>query len=236
MKRQLLFLVLLFSLFLSSNINATPKLMDGLRDSIPTPTKNLLVIKAEGVDGFDRTNISFNPNTTAGFDKEYDRLKFIVTNKARPQIYTFGGEMILGINQLPDTALMDLAVQAGQDGSFTMSIDKNIGFDFVVLEDLIWKKKIDLLEQDYTFDYFTSDGDYPFKLYFKPWALEPVNETDLEVYYYPESIVVRSRKQVASAYITFFDLSGKRVLEFLVQDFHYFEKPISLPVGHYIVQ
>ena len=196
--------------------------------------KEKLVLQASGVNTSDQTYIRFNENSTTDFDKEYDAFK--ISGSKPLQIFTFGGEEKLSINQLPDTALMDLAVLACEDGTYTLSIDKNQGFDFVILEDLIWKKRIDLLQQDYSFEYLISDGDYPFKLYFKPWALESVNESDIEIYYYPESIVVRSRKQIDYAYITFYDLSGRIALQLEARDFHHYEQPISLPVGHYIVQ
>jgi len=132
--------------------------------------------------------------------------------------------------------MMDMSVHYNKDGQLTIKLQKNKDFDFVILEDLVWNKRINLLEENYTFDYFESDGDYPFKLYFEPWALESVNETDIEIYYYPESLVVRSRKQIEQAVISIYDLAGKTALQFDVEDFYYFEKPIQLPTGHYIVQ
>ena len=132
--------------------------------------------------------------------------------------------------------MMDLSVKAKTDGTYKISIPSHTGFDFVVLEDLIWNKRIDLLKEDYSFDYFTSDDNYPFKLYFKPWALEPVEEADIDIYYYPENLVIRSRKQIEYAEITFYDLAGRVAYEFHEGNFFHIEKPISLPVGHYIVQ
>lgn len=210
--------------------------MEFLPEADSTPTKNLLVIKAAGSDGADQTQISFNPNATANYDKDYDALKFIISSKVRPQIFTFGGDFMLSVNQLPDTGVMDLFVQAAIDGIFTLSVDKNVGFDFVVLEDLIWDTKIDLLNQDYPFEYFTTDEQYPFKLYFNKEALNPPSEGDIQIYYYPESIVVKSSKLIDFAYITFYDLAGRVALELEAKDFVYFEKPVILPVGHYIVQ
>ncbi len=77
---------------------------------------------------------------------------------------------------------------------------------------------------------------YPFKLYFTPWVLEPIEEADIQMYYYPEYLVVKSRKQVKQAEITFYDLAGRAVLEFNEQNFFHLEKPINIPAGHYIVQ
>jgi len=54
--------------------------------------------------------------------------------------------------------------------------------------------------------------------------------------HYPESIVVTSRKQIETAEITFFDLAGRVVEQYTVQNFFRFEKAIKLPTGHYIVQ
>lgn len=195
-----------------------------------------LVIKVEGQNGSNKTYIAFNNNATAAYDPNYDALKNFFLPIAPPQVFTFGGDEKLDINQLPDTALMDLAVNSREDGKYTLSIEENAGFEFVVLEDLIWNKRIDLLKEDYSFDYFTSDGDYPFKLYFTPWALEPAKEDDIQIYYYPESIVVHSRKQIDHAILHFFDLAGKEVLELQLENFRHYEKAISLPFGHYIVQ
>lgn len=199
-------------------------------------TKNLLTIKAEGPGGSDITKISFNPYATTGYDKEVDLIKIILANSRRPQIFTFADEYLISTNLLPDTSMLDMALQVSDNGIYKILIESNIGFDYVVLEDLIWNKKINLLKEDYSFEYFTSDGNYPFKLYFSDWALQALEESDIEIYYYPESIVVRSRKQVSFAEITFFDLAGREALQFYERDFFLIEKPINLPTGHYIVQ
>jgi hypothetical protein len=202
-----------------------------------TPSeRDVLALKLISKEREDKTFISFNENASADYDKAFDALKFQLSNAKQAQIFTKSSSRKLAINQLPDTSMMDMFVSAEEDGNYTISIDKKKGFDFVVLEDLIWNKRIDLLEQDYSFDYFVSDGDYPFKLYFKDWALEPVSEEDIQIYYYPESIVVRSRKQIELAEITFYDLAGRIALDLVARDFHYFEEPVRLPVGHYIVQ
>lgn len=198
--------------------------------------RNQLVLQARGVGGVDRAIISFNPGSSSGFEGKKDAVKYSLTNSDRPNIFTLADDQPLVINQLPDTAMMDLFVEAGVNGNYTISIDKNIGFDYLVLEDLIWKTRHNLLEEDYSFDYFTSDGHYPFKLYFSEWGTQPVEAGDIQIYYYPESIVVRSNKQIEQATIVFYDLMGRGVLEFNETDFHYFEHPVSLPVGHYIVQ
>lgn len=197
---------------------------------------HILKLKVDSKNGSDHTYISFNSSSSADFEYDKDALKMMPHRSNRPQVFTYGGEKELGINQLPDTTMMDLAVKCESNGSFTISIDSNMGYDYLMLEDLIWNKRINLLEESYTFDYFTSDGNYPFKLYFADWVLQPVEEGDIEVYYYPESIVVRSRKMIKQADIIFYDLAGKAVLSFTKNDFFKFEKAISLPTGHYIVQ
>ena len=202
----------------------------------PFDTKNKLIIKATGEGGEDFTHIAFNSNTTASFDKEYDAFKIILSNIKRPAVFTYADTFKLSINQLPDTTMLDMAVLAGVNGSYTLSIDQNVGFDFVVLEDEILHTRTNLLEEDYSFDYFTSDGNYPFKLYFKDWVLQPLEESDVEIYYYPESIVVRSKKQVEVAEITFIDLAGRVAEQYVARNFFKFEQAVDLPSGHYVVQ
>ncbi|NPD45909.1 choice-of-anchor tandem repeat GloVer-containing protein [Lentimicrobium sp. S6] len=197
---------------------------------------HVLKLKVDSKNGSDYTYISFNPSSSPDFEYDKDALKIMPHRNNRPQIFTYGGEKELGINQLPDTTMMDLSVKCQSNGTFTISIDSNMGYDYLILEDLIWNKRINLLEESYTFDYFTSDGNYPFKLYFTDWVLQPVEEGDIEVYYYPESIVVRSRKMIKQADIIFYDLAGKAVMTYTENDFFKFEKAISLPTGHYIVQ
>ena len=196
--------------------------------------KDELVLQVGGASTSDQTYIRFNEKASSGFDVEFDAFKF--GGSKALQIFTFEGEEMFSINQLPDTAIMDLSVKATVDGTYKISIPSHVGFDFVVLEDLIWNKRIDLLEDDYSFDYFVDDGNYPFKLYFSPWALQPVEEADIDIYYYPENLVIRSRKQIDYAEITFYDLAGRVAYEFHEENFFRIEKPISLPVGHYIVQ
>lgn len=201
-----------------------------------TVSKNILIIKAEGSGGIDKTQIVFNPLASSGYDEDVDRIKIILANIKRPQIFTFADEYIISSNLLPDTTMLDMAIRVSSDGTYKISIERSLNFNFVVLEDLILHTKINLLNEDYSFEYFTSDGDYPFKLYFSDWALQEVEESDIDIYYYPESLVVRSRKQVNFAEITFFDLAGREAFQFYERDFFLIEKPIHLPTGHYIVQ
>jgi len=202
---------------------------------IEKPLNELIIsVNREGLK--DQAIISFNPLASSEFDGEYDAIKQYLSKSEKPNIFTKTSDKILSINQLPDTSMMDLFVESGNNGNYTISVDKHQGFDFLVLEDLIWNKRIDLLEQDYNFDYFVSDGHYPFKLYFSEWAMQAVADEDVQIYYYPESIYVRSSKQIDDAQILFYDLAGRVVLELQAHDFHYFEKHIDLVGGHYIVQ
>ncbi len=198
--------------------------------------KTALSIQVSSGERSNKALISFNKNATANYDGQYDAIKLMNGDAIGPFIFTKASGRKLQINQLPDTAMMNLFVEAKKGGEYTINVGNHEGCDFLVLEDLIWGKRIDLLKENYTFDYFTTDVDYPFKLYFSQWGMEPVTEDDIYIYYYPESIVVRSKKQIEQANIIFYDLAGRKVLEFEEQDFHYFEKPIQLPGGHYIVQ
>lgn len=195
-------------------------------------------LKIAVLDGVtkNQTIISFNNQASNEFEKDKDALLPQFENYQKAQIFTFAGEQKLAINQLPSAAIMDMAVKAEKDGTYNIQKLKNKDFDFVLLEDLLRNKRINLLEEEYSFDYFVSDGDYPFKLYFEPWALEPVNESDIDMYYYPETLVIRSRKQVEYADVYIYDLAGKLSLDFKMENSFYFEKDIDLPTGHYIVQ
>jgi len=197
---------------------------------------NELQISVDNGSKTDIACISFNQNAHYQFHAAEDAAYPDFESFEQPQISTYAGDQKLLINQLPDTAMMDMSVLNNKDGQLTIKLQKNKDFDFVVLEDLIWNKRIDLLEEDYTFDYFVSDGDYPFKLYFEPWALEPINESDIDMYYYLETLIIRSRKQVEYADVYIYDLAGKLSLDFKMENSFYFEKDINLPGGHYIAQ
>ncbi|NPD85916.1 T9SS type A sorting domain-containing protein [Lentimicrobium sp. L6] len=199
------------------------------------PNRKVLSLQVCGAKKTSETLIAFNDLASPDYDPQLDAFKFI-KNESYPHIFTKSDDELLMINQHPDTTMMNLFVQMGTDGNMNIKLSENHGFDFLVLEDLIWHTRTDLLEDDYQFDYFTSDGYYPFKLYFKSWVLEPLEEADIQMYYYPEYLVVKSRKQVKQADIIFYDLAGRVVLEFSEQNFFYIEKPIQIPAGHYIVQ
>jgi len=203
---------------------------------LPESNKNELQIAVLDGETKNQTIISFNHQASNEFEKDKDAILPQFENYQKAQIFTFAGDQKLAINQLPGTAIMDMAVKAEKDGTYTIQKLKNKEFDFVVLEDLIWNIRINLLEEDYTFDYFVSDSDYPFKLYFEPWALEPVNETDIDMYYFLETLIIRSRKQVEYADVYIYDLAGKLSLDFKMENSFYFEKDINLPGGHYIAQ
>ncbi len=198
--------------------------------------KTFVSLQVVGAKGQDETIIGFNEQASFEFDPEFDAFKFVKTTQQAPHIFTKADENLLSVNQLPDTAALDLFVLAGYNGRFNIHLDEKNNIDFLVLEDLIWNTRTDLLQDDYSFDYFESDGQYPFKLYFEPWALEPLEDVDINMYYYPEFLVVNSRKQVDYAEITFYDLAGRAALEFQESHFIHLQKAINLPGGHYIVQ
>lgn len=198
--------------------------------------ENHLQLMLSGKGKTDLTWIRFNEAASSDFDASYDALKYSMNEVDSLRIFTKTEDHLLAINQLPDTTMMDLFMEANEEGSYTISIEKKKDFDFVVLEDLIWNTRINLLEQDYSFDYFISDEHYPFKLYFNDWGMQPVEAADIQIYYYPESIVVKSRKQIDEADIIFYDLAGRIALKLKARDFHHFEQEVNLPTGHYIVQ
>jgi len=200
------------------------------------PYKNKLALKVKGNGGEDEMHISFNQQATPFFDKEYDALKSFISAQNGPSIFCWADTLKLSVNQLPDTTMLDFAVYAGVEGDFNISISENVNFDFVYLEDLILGTKTNLMDEDYNFQYFLSDGNYPFKLYFKPWVIEPLEETDIEMYFYLDRLVVSSRKQIDYANIKFYDMSGKVAFEFDEQNFFQFEKLVNISGGHYIVQ
>jgi hypothetical protein len=202
----------------------------------PVSNKNELQIAVLDGETKNQTIISFNNQATNEFEKDKDALLPQFENYQKSQIFTFAGEQKLAINQLPGSAIMDMAVKAEKDGTYTIQKLKNKDFDFVVLEDLIWNKRINLLEEEYSFDYFVSDGDYPFKLYFEPWALEPVNESDIDIYFYSESLIIRSRKEVEYADVFIYDMMGKLSLDFKMENSFFFKEEVHLPTGHYIAQ
>jgi hypothetical protein len=205
-------------------------------DFQPEIKENQLVIAATGSGHTDFTYISFNENASRSFDAVFDAKKIPGYKKDKAYVFTWADSTQLSIQQLPDTSMLDMAVIVRSNGNYRVSIAENKGFDFVVLEDLILNTKTDLLKQDYTFSYFTTDGHYPFRLYFKDWAIRPLEEADVEIYYYPESIVVQSRKQIDQAEIRFFDMAGRKVQTYNAKNFTRFEKPVSLSAGHYVVQ
>lgn len=184
----------------------------------------------------DHAMIRFKQNSSAEYEGEYDALKIIDMEAIGPHIFTIASGEKIQINQLPDTSMMSLFVNSSEDGEFSIHVNEDEALDFLVLEDLIWRKRIDLLKQDYSFEYFTSDGDYPFRLYFNQWGIDPVSEEDVQIYYYLESIVVKSKKQIERTEIVFYDLVGREALVLMAQDFHHFKQAIQLPAGHYVVQ
>jgi hypothetical protein len=207
----------------------------GLQTNAQTET-NKLVLKAEGESGADYTQISFESNSTPQFDEKYDIKKMLINSSKRPLLFSYADSIKLFYNFLPDTTAVNLGVWAGVDAHFTISIEENINFEFVVLEDLILNQRTDLLEEDYTFKYFTTDLNYPFKLYFKEWFLVPPDNDDIEVFYFPDQLTVRSKKLIDIAEITIFDLAGREALQFVEKDFFVLEKNILLPEEHYIVR
>jgi hypothetical protein len=198
--------------------------------------KDELVISASFGEQKDLTYIRFNEEATAGFDLKHDASKVFFSDLVRPMIFSWAGEEKVSVNQLPDTTMLDLSVLAPERGHYKISIAENNNFDFVVLEDLILHTKTDLLKENYAFEYFPTDGNYPFKLYFKDWVLEPLEEGDIQMYFYLNRLVLSSKKQIQSADITFYDLVGRVALEFKEQNFFQIEKLVDIPAGHYIVQ
>lgn len=203
-------------------------------DSIPNT--GVLDLQLLSDDQIDHTMIRFKHNSSADYEGEFDAFKIIDKESVGPHIFTMASGEKIHINQLADTSMMNLFVNSSVDGEYSIHVNKHDTYSFLVLEDLIWRKRIDLLKQDYSFEYFTSDGDYPFRLYFSQWGLDPVSEEDVQIYYYPESIVVKSRKQIEHAEIVFYDLVGREALTLIAQDFHHYKQAIQLPAGHYIVQ
>jgi hypothetical protein len=169
-------------------------------------------ITSKDAHGYDEVLLQFGyPENEAG------ALKFFSQNEAAPSAYLYDLNKDLSVRYLTDTienSNVPLYFKAGKDGSYSLSIDAEIGaFDVLLLEDKKNNKITDLnVNNNYEFDGSINDAANRFVVHFKEITIE-TEDLPATIYYDGTEINVDLTMVNEQTDIKIFDMLGRVVLE-----------------------
>jgi hypothetical protein len=173
--------------------------------------ENLLALKVEGNNYSDVTYLRFDDEATAAFDGQFDAYKLMSGfNSELPQIYTKSSDVNLSINVLPIPDAVPLSFAAGLAGNYTISIDETNGMEYIFLEDLLTGQAIDLLNDDYAFEYSIGDNSDRFLLHFNLLSVDELIDNSVQIYSTDNIVNINFDKEYEGE-ITVFDVMGRKV-------------------------
>jgi hypothetical protein len=171
---------------------------------------NLLTLQASGNDRSDVLHVRFADNVTAGFDNNGDMHKLFAETEGLPQIYTLAGTEKLAINARPATSSVPMGFVANGNGTYTISAIETSEFANVVLEDKIANVQINLLVEDYSFEYNTSDDANRFIIHFTPLGTPEHMANSISIWSSNQTIYVQA--PAISGDIVVYNMMGQEVV------------------------
>lgn len=173
----------------------------------------MLSLEAEGNGYEDAVYMRFDPNSTSGFDGEYDAYKmFSWDNTMLPQIYMRSNEGDnLSINVLPDTDVVPVSFTSQSSGTYTLSLGEVHDFQSVLLEDLLTGMFTELTNSSYTFDFTAGDDPDRFVLHMMVTGIGEAEQPAAKIYSYGRNVYVNlTDKQPVE--IAVYTLAGQQVV------------------------
>ena len=171
---------------------------------------NLLALKVTGEYSSDETFIRFNEDATLAFDGKYDAYKLMSAVEYVPSLYTHAGDDNLSINSQPETNMVPMSFNTGQNGTFTIEATETSEFSHVVLEDKFTGEQIDLLAGSYTFDFTTGDLTDRFIVHFTPLGIGELGANNVKIWARDNNIIVNVPAEVTGDVVVY-NMMGQEV-------------------------
>lgn len=150
---------------------------------------NLIRLEVSGNNYKDEMVVRFLPESTPGFDGDYDAHKFFGDVAGAAQIYSLGNTS-LAINTLPETSTVPVGIHSGANGNYTIKATEINDFSQVSLEDTRTGVFTNLLTDDYTFNFTTGENEQRFVLHFGPLSVKEQEKTVANIYSSRQTVYV----------------------------------------------
>lgn len=208
-------------------------------------TGDFFRIKLQGTKLNDELLLGFNPNSSAGFDDNYDAYKLYGCEEA-PQVYTIGADNSkLSINTLPGNQgifEVPLGFRSGTPGMLELMVDEMNGNDTIplFLEDMYEQLVIDFkLIGSYVFFSDTGTFEDRFRLLFSDEAIR-IRQQSLQsltprVFTVDQMIIVTSIDKM-NGNLVICDMYGREVVKTLLPDSDRLEIAMNGNCGFFIVR
>jgi hypothetical protein len=195
----------------SFQLDNTMRTHMGQNNYYKTEFDNLLVLEVEGNGYSDATYLRFDDAATVGFDGQFDAYKLFTSfNEDLPQLYTKSADINLSINVLPSATSVDLSFFAGVSGDYMISIDETNGMQYIFIEDHFTNQITDLLSDDYSFSYNTSDDPERFTLHFTLMSVQESEINPFQIYTAENMLNVRLNENIEGI-IRVHDIMGREL-------------------------
>ena len=203
---------------------------------------DLLTLKVEGNNYWDQTQIHLNSASTAGYDAEYDALKWMGSAEA-PQIYSMLPDVQLSINSLPNltgSPVIPFGFAAGSVNNFTITTSGIASFapgtEFY-LEDIVANKVQNLkLNPIYTFNAAPGQQEHRFNLHFSPVGIQESNTVaGIKIYSAEKTIYVNIPTDMNGT-IVVYNLLGNEITSSVIQSHSLNKINLNVPSGFYLVK
>jgi hypothetical protein len=207
---------------------------------LKSTASDLLTLKVEGNSYWDQTQVTVNPMASAGYESDYDAIKWMGSADA-PQIYSMIPAEQLSINSLPNlNEVIQLGFKAGATGNFIITAAGYESFESTTefyLEDLV-ANKVQNLKTNPVYN-FTATPDQPehrFNLHFAPVGMPESNTNSSIKIYSSEKTVYVNIPSALTGQIVVYDLLGKEITRKQIESSMLNTLPLDVIQGYYLVK
>jgi 5'-nucleotidase len=170
----------------------------------------LLSIEVSGNEFQDVTHIRFENEASAQFDRLFDAYK-LLSPAGVPQLYTTLNNVKYAINAMQPLESLPMAFTSETEGLYTIKAIEASDFTSVQLEDLVTGETVNILDEDYTFNYQTGSTVDRFVLHFAPVGIEENSQEDVRIYSFADRVYVHV-EDAANTQVNVYNLLGQQVL------------------------
>ena len=202
---------------------------------------NWLTLKVEGNNYWDQTQVSINPQSTIGYEGEYDALK-LMGSPAAPQLFCLIPDTKLSINTLPsldESSKIELGFRPGAEGSFTITaqdLETFTASNEMYLVDLLTNTTQNLKTNPvYTFNAAPGQLEHRFDLKFSTVGIDEVGASKLNIYAVGKVVNIEIPGGVKGEIIVY-NLLGSEIARKAVEANSLNKINLNVPSGYYLVR
>ena len=199
---------------------------------------NYLELICSTDDYVDKSYFKFNENATVNFDYDYDAYKFNSFAESPNVSFLSADDRSMSICEMPEAESVAIGFNMLVSGDVTFSVSNTGDYSQLIIEDINEGKFIDLLKENYTFQYSIDEAsEGRFVLHFNREILnENEPSVNINIYNRSNTIIIDSDENLIDATLVIYNISGQIVFSKQYSKINHTEVSTDLSEGVFLLE